>query len=737
MFIIKRDGRRKEFDASKIVKAIEGAMLDMVTKGHWSLQELEANEYIASEIAENITSMLEDVEEVEVETIQDMVEVELEGYDRVCSTMYRSYRDDRTRDRNAKENFKIKENIIDKFSDRASNGNLNENTFSGKENRILEDKLEEMALNEMSSEMVKKHLLREVYIHDLNKWAMGVHNCLQHDIESCLNEGAEVGQGDIRPTTRFSTAMQLIPVYLQIQSQCQFGGVSVPHFDYIMQPYVERLIGDKLREMCDYHGRSDVALHIPDRVTLDELQEAYDSQIYNIIIKKVKKQIHESCQALITNLVTLQSRPGGQTPFSSINTGANTSREGLMLNRILLEELDRGIGRKNITAIYPIVCYQTGKGINLYEGDPGFELTKYAIQVQSRRHYPTFVNLDWSELPKHDDWRLNHCRMGCRTGLTSDINANTPEERYAQVGRGNFAPVTLGLPIIAMRAKREAGENASEIQLWAKFYDILQEDCECAKDNLLMRYNKAIANPVSVAPAMYLNHVGIDTKDAKTPEDFLKHCTLAIGHCGLYEAYEILTGRSFYETEEDLEKAVEIIATIDTTNKAYTQKYHLNFSSYATPAESLVGKIMTSLKENYGYISDKKFVTNSFHVPVWDKISPFKKIDIESRFSKLANGGSIFHCEVDGETCNVTACLKVLQYAMESNIPYFRFSHKTCTCRDCGYKVETYMPVCRHCGSENVSVLTTITGYLTNELTNMNAGKVDEVLRRVILPREE
>lgn len=388
MLITKRDGRRKEYDANKIAAAIEGAMLEMVSKGHWTMQDFKAKNYIALEISENITSVLEGMEDVDVETIQDMVEVELEGYDRVCSTLYRSYRDERTRNRNAKDNFKIKEEIIDKFSDRASNGNLNENTFSGKENRILEDKMEEMALSEMPVEHAIKHLLREAYDHDLNKWSMGVHNCLQHDIEACLREGAEVGQGDIKPTHRFSTAMQLIPVYLQIQSQCQFGGISVPHFDYIMQPYVEGLIGDKVREMYDYHGYGEQRDEVPEKLTLDQLEQEYDQEITSIIIKKVKHQIHQSCQALITNLVTLQSRPGGQTPFSSINTGANISREGQLLNRILLEELDNGIGRKNITAIYPILCYQTGAGVNLYEGDPGFALTKYAIQVQSRRHFP-------------------------------------------------------------------------------------------------------------------------------------------------------------------------------------------------------------------------------------------------------------------------------------------------------------------------------------------------------------
>ena len=310
--------------------------------------------------------------------------------------------------------------------------------------------------------------------------------------------------------------------------------------------------------------------------------------------------------------------------------------------------------------------------------------------------------------------------------MTRDINANSSEEEYRQVGRGNFAPHTLCLPIIASKVKLQGGGLG-------EFYDLLLEDIEIAKDSLLERYEIAKANSVSIAPTMYGSSYGIGTRDAETPEDFLKHCTFAIGFVGLYEAYEILTGRKFYDTEEDLEEAVKIVSTINDKAKEYTEKYHLNFSSYGTPAESLVTKVMTTLKEVYGYQSDRDYVTNSFHVPVWEKMSIFRKIDIESRFSELAPGGSIFHCEIDSVTTNVEASVKILQYAMEKNIPYFRFSHKTCTCVDCGYVLQAQFDVCPECGSTNVEMLATVTGYLVSELKRMNFGKQDEILHRCVL----
>ncbi len=710
--VIKRDGTEQNFREDKIYRAV-----------YLALQEVDTEniEKISAEITNKIHEMTIDKDEISVDEVHHLVENLLEEYSRVASTAYRVYRDNRDAQRDKKRLLEIDKKILGGYSDRASNGNVDENTFGGKNSLILEKEMEGISLNKMQPTFAKKHLDREIYIHDLNNFANGMHNCLNVDIESLLNEGAGVGQGDLRPTKRFSTAMQLIPVYIQIQSQSQYGGAGVPHIDFILQPYIERLIAEKLNDVLEVYGNQ----YAKEQVTLGKLKELTNAWTYDIVIRRVKKQIHESCQALITNLVTLQTR-GTQTPFSSINFGGNVSPEGLLFNNILLEEIDRGIGRKNKTAIFPILVYYTRKDLNLYEGTPGFELTKKAIEVQGRRHYPTFCNGDWSMIPRSNNWRNWHVRMGCRTSITSDINANSEDEKYRQVGRGNFAPHTLCLPIIAMKVKRSGGGLK-------EFYNKLLEDIEMAKDSLLERYEIAKANNISIAPTMYGSSYGIDIRDAKKPEDFLRHCTFAIGFVGLYEAYEILTNKKFYDTEEDLNEAVNIIKTIHDKAIEYTNKYHLNFSCYGSPSESLATKVMATLKDVYGYESERDFVTNSCHVPVWEKMSIFKKIDVESRFSEIATGGSIFHCEIDATTTNMTANLKILQYAMEKNIPYFRFSHKTCTCKKCGYTLEAVFDKCPECGCEDVEILTTITGYLVSELRRMNRGKQSEIKNRAIL----
>lgn len=712
MKIIKRDGLTQEFREDKIYRAV-----------FLALQEVNEDnvERVSAEITNKIHDELIDRKEVTVDEIHHMVENLLEEYSRIASTAYRVYRDNRDAQREKKRLLDIDRKIIGGYSDRASNGNVDENSFGGKKGLVLENEMEAISLNKMSPIFAKKHLDRESYVHDLNEYATGMPNCLQLDIESLLNEGAGVGQGDLRPTKRFSTAMQLIPVYIQIQSQSQFGGASVPHIDFILQPYIESLIAEKLNEVLEVYGNS----YIGKQVTLEELDKLTNNWTYDIVMRRVENQIHQSCQALITNLVTLQTR-GTQTPFSSLNFGGNVSPEALLFNNILLEEMDRGIGRKNKTAIFPILVYYTRKDLNLYEGTPGYELTIKAIEVQGRRHFPTFANGDWSVMPKSDNWRNWHVRMGCRSSITSDINANSEDEKYRQVGRGNFAPHTLCLPIIAMKVKKQGGGLT-------EFYDLLLEDIEITKDSLLERYQIALNNKVSIAPTMYGSSYGIGTRDAETPEDFLKHSTLAIGFVGLYEAYEILTNKKFYDTDEDLDEAVNIVKTIHDKAMEYTKKYHLNFSCYATPSESLVTKVMSTLKDVYGYKSERDFVTNSCHVPVWEKMSIFKKIDIESRFSEITTGGSIFHCEIDSTTTNVEASLKILQYAMEKNIPYFRFSHKTCTCKNCGYVLEAVFDKCPECGGEEVEILATVTGYLVSELKRLNYGKRDEVMKREVL----
>lgn len=407
MKILKRDGRIESYDEIRVWKAVAKALESVGVDG---LTLVTQADLVCTRVEEEITPM--DKYAISVEEIHDIVQKELKNINYEAGLSYQKYREQRNIARESQRLTNLDENVLNKHSDRASNGNVDENSFGGKEGLILEGEMEAIALNKMNILFSTKHRDREIYIHDLNKYAFGMHNCLVLDAESLLNEGANVGQGDLRPTKRFSTAMQLIPVYIQIQSMSMFGGCATGHLDFIMQPYIERLIADKYVEVVEV--TSGERLNI-EKMTIHDLFDSYDDQegsfLCNLIMKRVEEQIHQSCQALITNLVTLQTR-GTQTPFSSINFGGNVSKEGQMFNRILLEEMDRGIGRKNKTAIFPILCYYTRSDLNLYEGTPGYDLTIKAIEVQGRRHFPTFVNGDWTLIPPSDDYRNWHCRMG-------------------------------------------------------------------------------------------------------------------------------------------------------------------------------------------------------------------------------------------------------------------------------------------------------------------------------------
>ena len=239
-------------------------------------------------------------------------------------------------------------------------------------------------------------------------------NCLNMNYIKLLKNGFRIGQGDVKPAKHFGSFIQLLAVVIQLQSLQQFGGVGLGYVDTVASEYVQILIADVVREMFYFFEIDNI--EIPKKLTLKELHDMYydhmDDTQERLIIEKVKKAMHQGCQALITNLVTLQSRSGGQLPFSSLNIGYDTTDEGLLFSRILLEEMDRGIGRKDKTAIFPIICFNVKEGINKHEGDKGFDNYQYAIEVSCRRHYPTFTNGDWNMIPQSDNPLKQHLRMG-------------------------------------------------------------------------------------------------------------------------------------------------------------------------------------------------------------------------------------------------------------------------------------------------------------------------------------
>lgn len=412
----------------------------------------------------------------------------------------------------------------------------------------------------------------------------------------------------------------------------------------------------------------------------------------------------------------------------------------------------KGVGRLHRTPIFPCGIFQCMKGINRKEGDANYDLFQLALKSTATRLYPNYANVDWSVNKGYDiyDPKTYFSTMGCRTSNGFDING------FGQLkdGRGNICPVTIIMPKLAMMAKEKAlkesepfKENLEGVMtdhffevLDQKvheatidyFFEILDQKIHEAKDALIDRFEFICSQPPEAATFMYEN----GTMEGYIPEEgirsALKHGTIVIGQLGLAETLQILIGCDHTE-EKGMELAKKIESLFNKRCTEFKQEHKLNFGVYYSPAENLCYKAMQKFKEEYGVIkniSDKDFFTNSMHVPVWYKISPFEKIDIESQLTGYSNAGCITYVELDGGVRNNTKALEtIVNYAMDHDIPYFAINVPNDTCMDCGFTGE-FNDCCPVCGSKNIQQLRRITGYLSSDYRHFNKGKVEEVLMR-------
>ena len=423
---------------------------------------------------------------------------------------------------------------------------------------------------------------------------------------------------------------------------------------------------------------------------------------------------------------TLQSRSGNQLPFTSINYGTCTSIEGRMIIKALLDVSIEGLGEFHRTSIFPCGIFQLMSGVNRKPGDPNYDLFKLALKSTAQRLYPNYANCDWSGNAGYDknDPKTFFSTMGCRTANGYDINAEPGVNPQTKDGRGNICPVTIILPTLAM----EANKNVE------KFMELLDEKIHDAKDILIERFEYICSQSPDSAKFMYENGTMSFYKPEEGIRSALKHGTLAVGQLGLAETLQILIGTD-QTTEEGMKLAKRIEQLFKDRCAEFKQEYHLNFGVYYTPAENLCYTAMTKFKEKYGVIpnvSEHKYFTNSIHVPVWKKVSPFEKIDIESQLTGYSSAGCITYVELDsGVKNNLEGLETIVNYAMDKDIPYFAINVPVDMCADCGYQDEIN-DKCPQCGSSNIQRLRRVTGYLTgNYTTAFNLGKQEEVENRV------
>ena len=720
-YITKRDGRQVPFNKNKIITAILKAFV--AVDGEVSNYASEK----ANKIADFIESKIQQ-EQLSVEEIQDLVEKGLMSTKRKdVARAYITYREERARVRSWNTKMMDKVAIKLEASDvQNQNANVDEYSFGGRRGEADSVIFKQYALDNLMSEMARNnHLNNEIYIHDLDSYALGMHNCLTIPFDKLLAKGFNTRQTDVRPANSINTAFQLVAVLFQLQSLQQFGGVSASHLDWTMVPYVRKSFRkhfkDGLKYVMNRADADEMMEEIPKNYPIDHNLYTQYYKAYTYAMDMTKKEINQAVEGMYHNLNTLQSRSGNQLPFTSINYGTCTLLEGRMVIKALLEGSIKGVGKLHKTPIFPCGIFQYMKGVNDKPGTPNYDLYQLALESTARRLYPNYANVDWSGNAGYDkdDPKTYFSTMGCRTANGADINAEPGVNPQTKDGRGNIAPVTIILPTLAM----QAGDVET-------FMQILDEKIHEAKDMLLERYEFICAQSPLAAKFMYENGTMIGYHPEEGIRSALKHGTLVIGQLGLAEALQILIGKD-HTTPEGMEVAKKIEQLFKDRCAQFKQEEHLNFGVYYTPAENLCYTAMTKFKEEFGEIpnvSDRDYFTNSMHVPVWKEISPFDKIDIESQLTGYSSAGCITYVELEGAVLkNIKALEQIVNYAMDKDIPYFALNVPNDLCLDCGWTGEIENE-CPECGSTNIQRLRRVTGYLTGDYkTAFNYGKQKEV----------
>ena len=736
MKVIKRDGRSVEFNREKIKNAVLAAFKEVDKE----ISQEAKNK--ASDIASYINGL--EIESIPVENIQDIVEDKLMASKRKdVAKAFILYRNDRSRIRENKS--QLMKDITEKLmatNVQNQNANVDEKSFGGRVGEASDAVLKKYALDNCMSEMAKdNHLNNKIYIHDLNSYAVGSHNCLSVPFDKLLANGFNTRQTDVRPAQSVNTAFQLVAVIFQLQSLQQFGGVSATHLDWTMVPYVRKSFYKHWKDGMKYVEHTDPCCDNAnsDKISIDDMGYKEFGGAYQYAMDMTKKEVYQAVEGLYHNLNTLQSRSGNQLPFTSINYGTCTLPEGRMVIKALLDVSIKGIGKLHKTSIFPCGIFQCMKGVNRESGDPNYDLYRLALRSTAQRLYPNYANVDWSGNAGYDrnDPKTYFSTMGCRTANGWDING------FGQLkdGRGNICPVTIIMPTLAMEAINKV-ENEHPYDNWSiteydyveEFIKILDKKIHEAKDMLLERFEWICSQSADSAKFMYENGLMEGYVPEEGIKSALKHGTLGVGQIGLAETLQILIGCD-HTTEKGMELAKRIEKLFYDRCKKFKEEYKLNFGTYFSPAENLCYTSMQKFKDKYGVIknvSDKDFFTNSIHVPVWTKMTPMQKIDIESQLTGYSSAGCITYIELGGSVKNnIDALETIVNYAMDKDVPYFAINIPNDMCTKCGY-TDDIGDKCPICGSTEIRRLRRVTGYLTGDYkTAFNKGKQQEVEMRV------
>ena len=739
--VIKRNGKKVNFDASKIAISIQ--------KGFDSI-EGKYNETDVQNVFQSVLKRIKkdyvDKDKIKIEEIQNLIEEELKNkkYDDV----YESTKNYRER-RNQSRLLFVEEKKMHKFlktleslglksaheeDAKRENANVDGDTAMGTMLQYGSTVSKEFAKSYlMKKKFADAHDSGDIHIHDLDFMPMGTTTCLQIDLNKLFKNGFSTGHGFIREPNDIMSYSALAAIAIQANQNDQHGGQAIPAFDYYLAPGVLKTYKKQLKQtmydLLDYSGfltfiNFDKFVEKINKLNSVEFDESdFDKlcknsdEVKRIVkiykekaLQKTDRITYQAMEAFIHNLNTMHSRAGAQVPFSSINFGTDTSAEGRMIIKNYLLALDAGLGH-NETPIFPISIFKVKEGVNYNQEDKNYDLFKLACEVSAKRLFPNFSFIDSPfnlEYYKEGDYNTEVGYMGCRTRVLANV---ADKDKCVTAGRGNLSFTSINLPRLGI--KHGIATKERKVADMEGFYKELDELLELVKDQLLERFeiqcNKRVYNfPFLIGEGLWLDSEKLKPTDKL--RRVLKHGTLTVGFIGLAECLKALIGKHHGESEEAQKLGLEIIGHMKDKMDEYALKYNLNFGVIATPAEGLSGRFTRIDKAIYGNlkgITDWEYYTNSFHVPVYCDISAAKKIHLEARYHALTLAGHITYIELDGDTAsNVKAFEKIVRIMKEEGIGYGAINHPVDRDPVCGY-VGVIGDVCPKCGrkaGEPVSV---------------------------------
>ena len=785
--IIKRDGKREDFSASKIKNAIHKA---------FDATGISNSDSVINAITLRVISHITQPT-IGVEEIQDLVETELMKTQPEVAKKYIIYRQWRNTERDRKTQMKhIMDGIvaIDKNDVNLSNANMSSHTPAGQMMTFASEVTKDYTYKYLlPKQYAEAHQMGDIHIHDLDYYPTKTTTCIQYDLDDLFERGFHTKNGSIRTPQSIQSYATLATIIFQTNQNEQHGGQAIPAFDFFMAKGVLKSfqkaivsILSFLQEMKDSLIDEKKVLDIT-RNTIRSIKPAQEAQsefltalrengielseneLTHILHKaylQVQKDTHQAMEGFIHNLNTMHSRGGNQVVFSSINYGTDTSAEGRMVIEELLKATIEGLGARGEVPVFPIQIFKIKDGVSYSENDfqktmahfedalegkiefeaPNFDLFLKACRTTAKALFPNFMFLD-TPFNQNDKWDANDPKryryelatMGCRTRVFENLNGEK-----TSLGRGNLSFTTMNLPRLAIEARIKAENmhedgNPDAIERTAKkeFLESVHRMAEFIGEQLYTRYQYQRTALARQFPFMMSNNVwkgGDQLNPNEEVGDVLKQGTLGIGFIGGHNAMVALYGEGHGHNQKAWDTLYEAVQEMNKVVAELKQKYHLNYSVLATPAEGLSGRFTRMDKRKYGIIpgvTDRDYYVNSFHVDVKEPITIVEKIKREAPFHAITLGGHITYVELDGEAQkNIKAIAKIVKVMHDEGIGYGSINHPVDTCHNCGYKGVIY-DKCPICNSENILRMRRITGYLTGDLSSWNSAKRAEERDRV------